>query len=334
MALIIFAIQKMAKSRISKAWQYYIWLVVMFGLLFPFKPKLTLMNRLFTVLENNNVSLIQPENFRFSGVLGTVSMYIGIIWIGIAAVLLAKKLIAYQVYVCFIKKHQKEITPSSKRYSEIIAIYRETCDEMKVSRKIGLYTSEVIYSPMLIGFIRPAIILPNNMISIPEDLKYIFMHELSHYKRKDILYKWFIQIISCLHFFNPLMSMIKRSVNKTCELSCDERVIRKLNPCGKKAYGSALIRAAALSSVGLSSAEVYAVPNTISLMMCEEAQLIQERLYAIKGDEYNSALMIGTAVVLTSFIAFCTIHLGVFKNIFRTHACYCVENFLQIFTQL
>jgi beta-lactamase regulating signal transducer with metallopeptidase domain len=183
---------------------------------------------------------------------------------------------------------------------------------------------------MLIGIFQPAIILPQKMLGAcessileSEHIKYVLMHELSHYKRKDILYKWLIQIIACVHFFNPFMGMIKRSINKMCELSCDEAVIRKLHSREKKSYGSALIKAMEMSNgIVIQNSP----PAALSLMMCEEAKQTQERLDSILGYKKHSALMIIAAAILTVFIIFCTVHIGVFRNIFRTASCYCFEN--------
>ncbi len=51
----------------------------------------------------------------------------------------------------------------------------------------------------------------------------IFLHELNHYKRKDIIIKAFGLIINAIHWFNPLVYMLLKEMNKYCEYTIDEK---------------------------------------------------------------------------------------------------------------
>ena len=54
--------------------------------------------------------------------------------------------------------------------------------------------------------------LPGMDIS-EKDFQYIVLHELTHYKRRDIFYKWLVQVAVCLHWFNPLVHLIRAKYN-------------------------------------------------------------------------------------------------------------------------
>jgi beta-lactamase regulating signal transducer with metallopeptidase domain len=54
-ALILFAVRPLIKRRFSKAWQYYIWLVVIFRLLIPYSPEASLVGNLFDLAETVGV---------------------------------------------------------------------------------------------------------------------------------------------------------------------------------------------------------------------------------------------------------------------------------------
>ena len=43
----------------------------------------------------------------------------------------------------------------------------------------------------------------------------------------DMFYKWLIQIVVCVHWFNPFVYLLEKEVNKSCELSCDEKALQK-----------------------------------------------------------------------------------------------------------
>ncbi len=90
---------------------------------------------------------------------------------------------------------------------------------------------------MLIGFFRPRIILPTHELE-DKELFYIFVHELIHYKQRDMFYKWLIQIVMCAHWFNPFIYLLEKEVNKSCELSCDEKVISVLDDTARHEYVS------------------------------------------------------------------------------------------------
>ncbi len=105
-----------------------------------------------------------------------------------------------------------------------------------------LYTNSLISSPILIGFFRPCIVLPTADL-LDADFQYTILHELTHYKRRDMFYKWLIQFTICLHWFNPLVYVMVREVGRMCELACDEAVIKTLDAKGRQDYGNTLINA-------------------------------------------------------------------------------------------
>ena len=115
------------------------------------------------------------------------------------------------------------------------------CEEkLNINTRVELSCNPLIASPMLIGFFRPRIILPVGELE-DKELSYIFVHELTHYKQRDMFYKWLIQIVVCVHWFNPFVYLLEKEVNKSCELSCDEKAISILDEKAKREYGDTLI---------------------------------------------------------------------------------------------
>ena len=318
-ATILFAIKPLVKVRLTKTWQYYIWLVVVLRMLIPYTPEQSLMGGLYNFIDSNSQVLSTANNIEITGTLGVISNYIGLGWLSIVALLLLKKIISYHVYVRFIKTNRLPITDIG-----VIQIYDEVCRDMEISKEIGLYSYRMTNSPMLIGFFKPYIVLPETMLKKTDSLKYVILHEMAHYKRKDFIYKWLIQIVSCVHFFNPIIFLIRDIVSKDCELSCDETVIRKLDNHSKKAYGSALINS-------LESDTKYKQPTAVSLMLCEDIEQIKDRLDAILHYKQSTNIIMSVTFILTGFICFSTIYVGVFKNIFSSCYCHYIEDFIKSF---
>lgn len=72
------------------------------------------------------------------------------------------------------------------------------------------------------------LILPDRELS-GEALNNILRHEMMHFKRKDILYKWFAALVKCVHWFNPAAYYIAKQINIECEISCDLAVVAHMN---------------------------------------------------------------------------------------------------------
>ena len=107
-----------------------------------------------------------------------------------------------------------------------------------------LRRSEAIQSPMLAGVLRPVVWLPADSLDVAE-LSYALRHELTHWRRHDLYCKWAVALTACLHWFNPAVWYLLRAVDRDCELSCDEAVVRELSLQDRRIYGELLLRCAA-----------------------------------------------------------------------------------------
>lgn len=181
--------------------------------------------------------------------------------------LLVRKITAYQSFVKYMKTGCEAVEEPA--LLDLLALEGERAG---VRRPIELYGNSQASSPMLLGCFRPCIILPDP--GLPrEDFLCTVRHELCHYRRKDLFYKWLVQITVCLHWFNPLVHMMGQEISRACELSCDEAVVWSLDEKGRRAYGDTLLRAVAPKKDGKECAA--------SVMLGESAVLLKERLDAI-----------------------------------------------------
>lgn len=130
------------------------------------------------------------------------------------------------------------------------------------------------------------------------------MHELVHYRRLDILYKWLVQLVLCLHWFNPFVYLMKREINRLCELSCDERVIMTLSENARKAYGDTLLHA-------VGTGDSYKDPLA-SVSLNESKELLKGRLDAIMKYKKLSIFVRFAAVLATSILIGDAVVLGAY----------------------
>ena len=108
--------------------------------------------------------------------------------------------------------------------------------------KENLYRSDMLLSPMLTGFFRPKIILPDSLDPDSAEGLMVLAHENVHKRRLDNLWKLLAICITCIHWFNPFAWIMLKSFFADMELSCDEAVIRKYNAKQRKDYAESLLR--------------------------------------------------------------------------------------------
>lgn len=195
--------------------------------------------------------------------------YLWLIWLGGAAFLLIRRVTVYQSFVKYIRTGREEVSDI-----KLLDLLAETEEQMGIKRPVDLYTNTLVSSPLLLGLFRPCIILPKT--DLPgEDLQYTIRHELNHYRRFDLLYKWLVQITVCLHWFNPFVWLMGKETGRACELACDEALAEGLDIEGRRAYGDTLLRAAKGGG-----GDGFREP-VVSLTLSENGKLLKERLGAI-----------------------------------------------------
>lgn len=123
----------------------------------------------------------------------------------------------------------------------LFILYGATMRQLKNAKhlKDDVYISEYIDSPALYGIIKPRIILPASYEE--KELDFVLLHERTHKKRGDNLWRMLAFITASVHWFNPLSWVLLRSYLSAAELACDEAVLAKCGEERKKAYALALV---------------------------------------------------------------------------------------------
>lgn len=113
--------------------------------------------------------------------------------------------------------------------------------DLKIKTKPQLLTCPKIAGPMMIGFLKPTILLPDTTYS-NDELQVVLRHELTHFKRLDLWYKLLLLIANSIHFFNPLVYLMVKQANRDLEYSCDDAVVKNHNLDFRKAYSLTLLK--------------------------------------------------------------------------------------------
>ena len=99
---------------------------------------------------------------------------------------------------------------------------------MGISKKVSIWVSEFVSSPVTVGFLKPVILVPLAAINhlTPQQLEAVLLHELGHIKRYDYLVNLIINFIQSILYFNPFVKAFVRIVEREREKSCDEMVLQ------------------------------------------------------------------------------------------------------------
>lgn len=118
----------------------------------------------------------------------------------------------------------------------------------------GIYETDAIVSPCVVGFIRPRIyILPK---LTEQQLEYIVLHEQMHIKCKDYIWKLLSFGVLSMHWFNPFVWIFYKVFQGEVEKACDERVIKRIGEEQKEDYSESLL--------ALARERVWKLPAPIS----------------------------------------------------------------------
>ncbi|MDO5396603.1 MAG: M56 family metallopeptidase [bacterium] len=244
---VLLCLKPITAKRLPAKWQYCVWIAVMLSMLIPFykfiparevqrlpiitqtvqteQPETSGENVPAVIIEDTpieyrEVSITPGHNIRLLD-------FAAYIWISGVCVFLLIVSISYAVYLA--RKRRESVLLESSDTLERVK------EELNIKRVIMLKTSPEVISPMLVGVFFPAIYIPCREIS-DERMRMIFLHELTHYKRGDLLIKWLSVFVNALHWFNPLAYLLCANISESCEVSCDMSVTSILSDEERKIY--------------------------------------------------------------------------------------------------
>lgn len=192
----------------------------------PFKP--------LSISNHETLKTIYYTNHEHINSLDYTKIFF-VIWLCGVIYVIAKHI---YMQIVFYKKIRKLAYKATE--SKIRKIFKEEKEALNIGKDIELLKVDGISSPALINLFDSKVVLPNKEYDETQ-LKWIFRHELVHYKRNDNILKFLLMITCAIHWFNPLLKYFKLHFYEQCELSCDEKVLEKTSINDKKEYALVLV---------------------------------------------------------------------------------------------
>jgi beta-lactamase regulating signal transducer with metallopeptidase domain len=254
LALFILLIQRVLGSRLNPRWRYALWLLVLLRLISPVLPESALSLFQFAPPPPAALTLSVTEPLFSSEPVPTpsvsfteipkpahpVSAYslLAIIWL-LGAILLS--ILTWQVNRRFARQVANSAAISDP---ELLHLFTRAKTELRLSRSIRLIENGQVESPAIMGLFQPTLLLPVDVRTKFDatELRLIFLHELAHLKRGDILIQALIALLQILHWFNPVLWYAFRRMRIDREPATDALVLSRTGEAEKERYGLMLIK--------------------------------------------------------------------------------------------
>ena len=143
-----------------------------------------------------------------------------------------------------LRKLEKSALPLQN--PEVRRLYHRCLTDMDIHRNIPVYSTAFLKSPIIVGLLKPRIYLPIHLISDhnESDMRYMLLHELQHYKHKDAIAGYLMNLAAVVYWFNPLVRYALKEMRNDREIACDASVLMMLEEDAYEDYGNTLINLA------------------------------------------------------------------------------------------
>lgn len=255
--LLVFLFMPLLKKRFAAKWRYWIWLLLAVRLVIPINYHVQQPAIQFQVPQRTIVAQAAPS--APAGVSPsseqqvqqpvqsqqpvTVADLLATVWVAGIVLFLIYRFSGYFIFLHEIRRWSRPVDDS-----DTIAILKTEMSEMEVRRTISFLFCKKISSPMMTGFFRPMLLLPETDYAA-DDLRLILKHELIHLKRGDIWYKLFLSSANAIHWFNPVIWLMVRKASEDTELVCDMEVVQGQGEDYRKHYGETILSAVRKSTI-------------------------------------------------------------------------------------
>ncbi len=234
-------------SRLAPKWRQTLWLVVLLRLILPQLPHSSLsvysvphhMAAFITTMASGG-----EYTLELSPLPATANPY-SLGWLPLASIVWAT--VALGLIIIFMLQNlwltgtvaKRRVLTDSDELDRL-----EDCKKlMNVNTWIAPIITPRVQGPALLGTIRPRLLLPPGWreTTTAEQRRHIFLHELAHARRHDVLLRWVWTLLASVFWFNPLIWWVRQQIRKDQELASDSLVLEILNEDERPAYGQTLL---------------------------------------------------------------------------------------------
>ena len=179
----------------------------------------------------------------------------------------------------------------------------EVCRILRVTSLPRIVHSSSVAGPIIVGAVRPLIILPTRLVDIlsSSELRHVLLHETAHAIRRDQLVGLLQRILGAVFWPHPLVCLLNRELACAREDVCDNYVLAAVEPAD---YGETLLRLGQLMPPPGLLAGSVGILNTHWKLEDRIADLLDKRRNGmIRLRPVSTAVIIVSALVVSLAIA-------------------------------
>lgn len=215
----ILAFKAVFRKRLSPQWSYYIWIFALLRLV---------------------VLFVRCMWFAPAGSFEFASNCWVLFWLWVVGLFVVAGIQIWRVgcFFAFLKRLKPVTSPATLEVLETVK------EQLGVRIGVRVFATSMVSSPALVGVFRPRILIPPGMDSkfTPSEQKFIFLHELAHLKRVDLVVKWIAFVFKTLFWFHPVVWFALWRVVCECEINCDFHALAHLNEKQKFEYAQTVLK--------------------------------------------------------------------------------------------
>lgn len=136
-------------------------------------------------------------------------------------------LLALRLAGGWVRVQRLKATGASPAGAPLQAIVRRLTRTLHISRPVLLLQSSSVDVPTVIGWLKPAILLPIGALAglSPLQVEAILAHELAHVRRHDYLVNLLQTVVETLLFYHPAVWWLSRRIRIEREHCCDDLAV-------------------------------------------------------------------------------------------------------------
>jgi beta-lactamase regulating signal transducer with metallopeptidase domain len=176
----------------------------------------------------------------------------------------------------------------------VLAAFDRAMQRIGVQRPVRVLGSSLARVPMVVGYVRPVILLPLRVVTglSSYEVEAILAHELAHIRRHDYAVNLLQILIETVCFYHPAVWWLSSRLRHERECCCDELAVRAIG--NRQAYGRAM----------LTLEELRGSPTVLSLSATHGSLL--ERIRRLAGEQSPPTAGLG----LTGSLLLCALLAG------------------------
>ncbi|HJF33036.1 MAG TPA: BlaR1 family beta-lactam sensor/signal transducer [Sporosarcina psychrophila] len=254
---VILLIRKWFRKQLTAKWTYHLWMFLFMALSLPFIPTdLYDFSSLFsdgdtyqTNAPSSNAELTGTDMMQGLHLIQDFSKSVNrpdlsLLNMGVMGLwMLGMLLFTFTMIRGWLTLRRIKNYSSAFSNQEVLVLFEECKRRLQIKKPIKIVISKRVQSPMIFGLFQTYIVLPSqheNWISL-KSYEYIFLHELNHYKNKDLLTNYVLLFFQIIYWFNPLVWLAFREMRLDREIACDTSVLRLLDDISFSEYGNTII---------------------------------------------------------------------------------------------